>query len=118
MGKLVKFVCEVFMSDIDYSLPMKEIENLCNKWQIKEFALFGSILRKDFVPGKSDIDVLITFQDGVKIGWDIVDLHEEISNIFQCEVDILEKSVIEKSKNPYRKEEILKSYEVIYEQAA
>ena len=34
--------------------------NLCQRWQIQEFALFGSVLREDFRPD-SDIDVLITF---------------------------------------------------------
>lgn len=41
-------------------LPMEEIRVFCQKWQIIEFALFGSALRDDFRPD-SDLDVLVSF---------------------------------------------------------
>ena len=41
-------------------LPMEKIAAFCQRWQISELALFGSVLRGDFGPG-SDIDVLVTF---------------------------------------------------------
>jgi predicted nucleotidyltransferase len=37
-------------------LPMEEIAEFCQRWQVIEFALFGSVLRYDFRP-HSDIDV-------------------------------------------------------------
>jgi len=40
-------------------VPKDEIAAFCRKWQITEFALFGSVLREDFGPG-SDVDVLVT----------------------------------------------------------
>ncbi len=30
-------------------LPMPEIERFCQKWNLTEFALFGSVLRDDFI---------------------------------------------------------------------
>jgi len=42
------------------SLPMAQIKDLCQRKQIIEFALFGSVLRDDF-KASSDVDVLITF---------------------------------------------------------
>jgi hypothetical protein len=36
------------------------IADLCQRWQIEEFALFGSVLRDDF-HSDSDIDILTTF---------------------------------------------------------
>lgn len=30
------------------ALPMEQIEAFCRKWQVTEFALFGSVLRDDF----------------------------------------------------------------------
>lgn len=44
-------------------LPEPALRDFCRKWQITEFALFGSILRDDFGP-ESDIDVLVTFAPG------------------------------------------------------
>ncbi len=36
------------------------IAEFCARWQIREFALFGSVLRPDF-GSSSDIDVLVSF---------------------------------------------------------
>ncbi|MEK7251416.1 MAG: nucleotidyltransferase domain-containing protein, partial [Bacteroidota bacterium] len=38
------------------SLTEDQIRDFCLRWKIKEFALFGSVLREDFNP-QSDIDV-------------------------------------------------------------
>jgi predicted nucleotidyltransferase len=40
-------------------LPMEQIKAFCQKWQVTELALFGSVLRDDF-RSDSDIDILIT----------------------------------------------------------
>ncbi len=106
------------MRKIAINLPIKEIEMFCKKWKIQEFALFGSVLRDDFDPQKSDIDILYVFSSDAKWGWDIAKMKDELENIFNKSVDFVSKRAIEKSRNPYRKQEILNSYEVIYEQAA
>lgn len=41
-------------------LPQKEISDFCRRWQIREFGLFGSVLRSDFGPD-SDLGILIAF---------------------------------------------------------
>jgi hypothetical protein len=38
-------------------LPIEEIKAFCDRCNISEFALFGSVLREDFRPD-SDIDVI------------------------------------------------------------
>ncbi|MBI5901953.1 MAG: nucleotidyltransferase domain-containing protein [Deltaproteobacteria bacterium] len=43
-------------------IPKEKIAEFCKKWQVREFALFGSVLRDDFRPD-SDIDVLVTFDE-------------------------------------------------------
>ena len=99
-------------------IPIDKIKDFCKKWKVKEFALFGSVIRDDFDSSKSDIDVLITFFPGQNWAWEIVTIKEELEDIFNRPVDLITKKAIENSKNPYRKKEILESYEVIYEQAA
>jgi hypothetical protein len=47
-----------------------QIAEFCQRWQIIEFALFGSILRDDFRPD-SDIDVLLTFSPDSR--WSLFD---------------------------------------------
>lgn len=99
-------------------LPEKEIVDFCLRWKIQEFSVFGSILRKDFDPKNSDIDVLYVFSPGVNWGLDIVTMKEELEEIFGRKVDFVSKKAIEKSRNPYRKKLILDSYEVIYDESA
>ena len=43
---------------VDYRLD--DIAAFCQRWQIVELALFGSVLRDDFGP-ESDVDVLVRF---------------------------------------------------------
>lgn len=49
----------------NFSLTNKQLTEFCQKWQITEVALFGSVLRDDFTPN-SDVDVLITFAPQAK----------------------------------------------------
>ena len=55
------------LSEIAIEFPVNEIESFCKKWDIVEMSLFGSVLRGDFAPA-SDVDVLITFADGARLG--------------------------------------------------
>lgn len=89
----------------------KLIQDFCRKWRVVEFALFGSVLRDDFTPN-SDVDVLLTFQPNAPWDlWDMVDMREELKEIFGREVDLVEKAAL---KNPFRKKEILENMKVIY----
>lgn len=52
----------------------------CRKHRIRRLGFFGSVLRDDFGPG-SDVDVLYEFHPGVRLGWDIIDVQEELSGL-------------------------------------
>src|SRR6266478_3243394 len=60
--------------------------------------VFGSLARCESHPG-SDIDLLVTFQPGVHLGWDFFDLHKEIEGILGCEVDLLTRRSVEHDEN-------------------
>lgn len=106
------------MTKFPINISKDQIESFCKKWKVKELALFGSILRSDFNPQTSDVDVLISFLPSENWGWELVAMKEELETIFNRKVDLIEKIAVEKSRNPIRKNEILSSYEVLYEQAA
>jgi len=92
-------------------IPKEKIAEFCKKWKIKEFSLFGSVLREDFRPD-SDVDVLITLEeDAPWTLFDWVDMIDELKMIFGREVDLVEKTAIE---NPFRRYNILKSHKVVY----
>lgn len=88
-----------------------QITEFCQRWQITEFALFGSVLRDDFRPN-SDIDVLLTFSPEQWLTWDDWQaMQTEIETLFKRKVDLVSKQYL---KNPYRRHEILNTRQVIY----
>ena len=96
---------------IDY----EKIAEFCQRWKITEFAFFGSVLRDDFCPESSDVDVLVSFaQDTHWTLFDLVDMEEEIQTILQRKVDLVSRRGIERSRNDLRRQTILNSAKVIY----
>ncbi len=99
---------------IAIALPTDQITEFCQKWQVTEFALFGSVLRDDFRPD-SDIDVMIQFHPDAHPRFSTLDQMEtELQTIFQRDVDLITRQGIETSRNYLRRHEIISSAQVIY----
>lgn len=94
--------------------PHDKIAEFCRKWNVVEFALFGSVLRDDFRPD-SDVDVLVSFAPDSRVSlFDWPDMQDDLQAIFGRPVDLLTRAGIEESRNPYRKKSILDSARVVY----
>ncbi|MCB0212832.1 MAG: nucleotidyltransferase family protein [Anaerolineae bacterium] len=96
------------------ALPNQKIADFCQRWQIKELALFGSVLRPDFGPD-SDVDVLVTFMP--EADWSLFDhvqMKEELNQLFQRKIDLFSRHAVERSHNEYRRRENLNTAQVIY----
>jgi len=99
---------------IRISIDRAQIAGFCRKWQVLEFALFGSVLRDDFGTN-SDVDVLVTFQaDAHRTLFELVQMQEELVRLFDRQVDLLTRQSVERSRNPIRREAILSSLEVVH----
>lgn len=102
---------------LDYhglSVSKDRIKDFCNRWNIKEFAVFGSILREDFRPD-SDIDVMVSFAPGNSWRVDaILEMKEELQKIFGRRVDLVERRLVENNPNYIRRKHILNNLETIY----
>ena len=95
-------------------LPIEQIKEFCDRWQITEFALFGSVLRDDFRPD-SDIDVMVQFHsDAHPTFLSLDEMQEELKTIFKRDVDLVTRKGIETSRNYLRRKAILSSTQVIY----
>jgi len=93
------------------SISKSKIAKFCQRWKVRELALFGSVLSSDFTP-ESDVDVLVTFTADAQISlFDMAQMKIELQDIFKRPVDILEKDAL---RNPFRKREILNSAQVVY----
>ena len=95
-------------------LPMNAIEAFCDRWQVEEIALFGSVLRDDF--GRdSDIEILIRFKTERTPGlFGIAGMERELGGLLGRRVDLVTRAAIEESRNYIRRKAILESAQVIY----
>lgn len=102
------------MSKIQIPIPYDDIRAFCEKWQIIEFALFGSVLREDFGP-ESDIDVMVYYPPNTTIDLlDEVQMVYELREIFGRKVDMVSKKAIQNSQNSARRNAILNSAQVVH----
>ena len=95
-------------------IPEQRIAEFCQRWQVRELALFGSVLRDDF-RDDSDVDVLYTMLPGAPHDWDIYwAMKQELEQLFGRPVDLVRKQVIEQSPNWVRRRHILANHRVVY----
>src|SRR5947208_10226264 len=70
-------------------IPHERIAEFCRKWGIRKLSFFGSVVRDDFDPERSDVDVLVEFRPGSTPGWDMVAAEEELANILGRKADMV-----------------------------
>lgn len=96
------------------SLPHDRIDRFCRKWHIVRMEVFGSVLRDDFDPARSDIDVLVTFAPGKTPGLAFFRAEKELAEILGRKVEMSTRRAIEQSQNWMRRERILSEAQTIY----
>jgi predicted nucleotidyltransferase len=88
-----------------------EIAKLCERYRVRELALFGSILRSDFDPTSSDVDATVKFGPpaGDSLARQYFDFKSALEHLLSRPVDLVEieampdtrlKRVIEHTKVP------------------
>lgn len=95
-------------------IDCERIAAFCRRWRIREFALFGSVLRDDFRPD-SDVDVLVRFAPDAC--WGLLDLcrmEDQLRALLGRDVDLVTRDAVEQSENYIRRRAILSSLEVIH----
>lgn len=92
------------------SVSPDQLAAFCRKWKVKELSIFGSVLRDDFT-GESDVDVLIETLPESQLGWDWLDMQNELASLLGRKVDLVFKDGL---RNPYRRREILRTRQVLY----
>ncbi len=93
---------------------MEQIEAFCQKWNLVEFSLFGSVLRDDFGP-ESDVDVLVRFDPSARPTLlTLARMARELEGLLGHPVDLLEWTGVEQMRNPYFRRSILEGVRTIY----
>ncbi|MCP4592091.1 MAG: nucleotidyltransferase family protein [bacterium] len=91
------------------NLDREQIAEFCRRYKIRRLALFGSVLRDDFGPN-SDVDVLIEFVPGARIGWTFITIQDELADLFGRQVDLLTPGSI----RPAYRDAVLSTAENVY----
>jgi predicted nucleotidyltransferase len=67
------------------------IAEVCRRYGITELSVFGSVARGEDTP-RSDVDLLYVLAPDATLGWDIVDLRDDLEEILGRPVDLVPKS--------------------------
>jgi|SRR5208337_2105278 len=92
---------------------LEEIACLCRRYQVRQLAAFGSILREDFDPQRSDADFLVEFEpvpvaDRMK---NYLALRGALAALLSRPVDLIEDGAI---RNPYVLKSVGEQMQVLY----
>jgi uncharacterized protein len=100
------------IGDLPIKVDRNAVADFCSRRGIRRLALFGSVLRHDFDPQTSDIDVLADFQPGALrgLGLGYFDFGPDLSRILGHRVDFCSR--LNRHIRPLVEREML----VIYEQ--
>lgn len=100
------------MNDIELPIPIdrQRISDFCQERGIRKLSLFGSVLRPDFDPQRSDVDVLVELVPNTRVGLAYFGWADELSQIIGRKVDLCSRL------NPYIADEVQREARTVYEQ--
>ena len=94
------------------NIPTDKVADFCRRHRIRKLMLFGSVLREDFGP-QSDIDVLVEFEPGTRVGLRFFTIERELSELLGRKVDLHTRGFLSK----YFRQEVLAEAQVQYDAA-
>jgi len=81
------------MKDTLTDILRKHLPEIKTKYKVKEIGIFGSRI-KGTARKKSDIDILVEFEDGHKTFDNYMDLKFYLEDLFGCKVDLVLKGAL------------------------
>jgi uncharacterized protein len=91
-------------------IPLEALASLCSRYQVRELALFGSVLRDDFRED-SDIDILVEYEPDAQVGlYEHFDLQRDLEQLLGRKVDLVSK----RGLNVVIRDDVLRSSQVLY----
>jgi uncharacterized protein len=93
-------------------ISQKQIEDFCRRNRIGRLSFFGSVLRDDFGP-TSDVDVLVEFESGQRVGLiRMAHMENELSQLLGRKADLRTPGDLSR----YFRQEVLDNAEIQYAQ--
>lgn len=92
------------------------LTKVCRRWGIVRLAMFGSVITDHF-HHESDIDMVATFRkDTQHTLLDVVRMEREFGGLYRRRVDLGDYDAVLLDPNPMRRQDILDTMKVIYEE--
>lgn len=101
------------VAELPFQVDSEEVALFCRERGIRRLSLFGSVLRPDFDPARSDVDVIADFHPGQKPGLAFFGYGEELGELLGHKVDFNTPEMLSR----YFRDEVLREAFPIYEQA-
>src|SRR5882724_11383312 len=81
--------CPMNVAELPIAVDREKVAEFCRARGIRRLSLFGSVLREDFDPQRSDVDVLAEFEPGALkgVGFRYFGYGEELARIIGRRVD-------------------------------
>ena len=93
-------------------IDREALAEFCRRRRIRKLAFFGSVLRDDFGPA-SDVDVLVEFEPGARVGLiGLARMENELSDLLGRKVDLNTPGCL----SPYFRDEVLREAKIVHEQ--
>ena len=91
-----------------------EIAALCRQHHVKRLSAFGSVVREDFDPRRSDVDLRVEFDSDIPIeeyAENYFALRHALVSLFDREIDLISAKTI---RNPYFRKELEATRVAVY----
>lgn len=89
------------------------IARFCQERGIRRLSLFGSVLRSDFDPARSDVDVLVELAANARPGFQFFGYADELAKVLGGKVDLSTPAML----SPFFREQVQREALPLYEQA-
>lgn len=92
------------------NIPIRELASICRRYQVRELAVFGSVLREE-QGADSDIDLLVTFRPGARVTFVTLSrMQRELEALLGRKVDLVPKGGLK----PVIREHVMATARVVY----
>jgi len=91
-------------------IPFEELKDFCRRYQVRELALFGSMLRQDY-RSDSDVDLLVSFEPAARVTFlTLARMQRELEALLGRTVDLVPKDGLK----PVIRDHVLATARVLY----
>lgn len=94
---------------LDVNVDLERLREVCERYGVASLEVFGSIARGE-ARIDSDVDLLYVLKPGARLGFRLLDLEDELAELFGRPVDVVARRAV----NKYLREQVLADAQQLY----